>query len=81
MEPELQKYYEELLDLFLHPGWKQFQQDFNESFEMLESNARATCKTNDQWQYRRGELDQLAKIIKFEDFIREGYESVKDAAI
>ena len=78
MDKDTEQYYEQLLDLFLHPGWKQFQQDFEESFDLLEKTARKDCPTNDQWQYRRGQLEQLDRVITFEQLIRAAYDDLTE---
>ena len=36
MDIELQKYYENLLELFNTEGWKQFQEDISDNMEILQ---------------------------------------------
>ncbi len=66
----MEKYYEDLLDLFQTDGWKAFIQDYKESMDVLVQNSSADCDTNDKWQFRRGELSQLHNVVNFEDYIR-----------
>jgi hypothetical protein len=77
MDKELQDYYESLLEMFITNGWKTFASDQESAFEHLMFNANRDCPDNDSWQYRRGCLDTLQKIINFEDMIRNSYNSLE----
>ncbi len=66
----MEKYYEDLLDLFQTDGWKAFIQDYQESMAALIENSSTDCDTNDKWQFRRGELSQLHNVVNFERYIR-----------
>ena len=77
MDKELQDYYESLLDMFITDGWKAFASDQEGAFEHMMFNAHRDCPDNDSWQYRRGCLDTLHKIINFEDMIRNSYNSLE----
>ena len=76
MDAELQKYYEDLLTMFQTDGWKHLISDYTESLQSLQENSDYDCKTNDEWQFRRGEMQQLRNLIGFESFIRMSYEGM-----
>jgi hypothetical protein len=77
MDRDLQVYYETLMSLFASDGWKLFVGDQEEAFEHLVFSACRECPENNAWQYRRGYLDALHKIINFEDIIRNNYDMLE----
>jgi len=77
MKKEDSDYYDELFDLFAHPGWKSFIQAQQDAFDYLETRARIDCTDNDSWQFRRGELDKLFRTINYEELIRNDYENLE----
>lgn len=79
-EQQIEKYYDDMLDMFATDGWREFIKDAQESFSHLEHNARSDCDTNDKWQYRRGELSKLEYVINFESFIRKAYDMRQEDA-
>ena len=82
MDRELQDYYESLLTLFGAEGWPTFIRDQEDAFEHLVFTASRDCPDNDAWQYRRGYMDALSKIINFEDSIKNNYDALEnDGAI
>ena len=68
-----QERYEQLEDMFTHPGWEIFVGDVAELEEALVQNAPDSAATNDQWQYARGMIRQLRSIIGYEDYIKLAY--------
>ena len=77
MDRDLQDYYESLLDMFTTAGWKTFTRDQEEAFEHMVFTASRDCPDNDTWQYRRGYMDALSKIINFEAAIRNNYDALE----
>ena len=65
-QQELEAY----LDLFLHPGWKQFIDAYTEILKNSKDQAHTTCLTGDQWQFQRGAVTQLEELVGFEQYIR-----------
>ena len=72
MDNELQKYYETLLDLFAHSGWKLFVEDIQENADLL--NDILTIKDEQGFWYRRGQLEAVSRILSYESTIKDSYE-------
>ena len=72
MDKELQKYYESLLDLFTHEGWKQFIEDIGDNSSLL--NDITTIKDEKDFWYRRGQLEATQRILAYETAIKNSYE-------
>jgi hypothetical protein len=69
---ELTKYFETYMDLFLTDGWKQFKEEFEESFKHL--NTLDTLHDEKQFMYRKGQLEVLNRLVRFEDTIKGAFE-------
>lgn len=74
MEPELQKYYEDLFDLFLHPGWKHLIEDFTADQERIE-NIRNVTDSNGLY-FNQGKLLILDRFIQFEENAKKAYDEL-----
>ena len=72
MDQELQKYYETLLDLFAHEGWKLFVEDIQENADLLKDIM--TVKDEQGFWYRRGQLEAVSRILSYESTIKDSYE-------
>ena len=66
---DLDHYYDSLRSMFSSEGWKYFIEDYKESYDSLKNISHMDCPTNDLWQVRRGQIQQLENIINFEEFI------------
>jgi len=78
MDKDLQDYYENLLDLFTTPGWKQYIEDISDNMEMLQDIT--TIQDEKQFWHRRGQLEAVSRIIQYESSIKNSYEDFeKDA--
>jgi hypothetical protein len=78
MDKDLQNYYENLLDLFTTPGWKQYIEDISDNMEMLQDIT--TIQDEKQFWHRRGQLEAVSRIIQYESSIKNSYEDFeKDA--
>ena len=75
MSPEEEKYYENYLDLFVHPGWKQF---VTEAQELLDSFSIDEIKDTDQLFLVKGQRLSLLNIVRFETGIRNALEMESD---
>lgn len=67
--------YEVYVDLFESDGWKKFQESITGAEEQLTVGAFSNCVTNDQWQFVRGQLQQLKNIAAYEQYIKISYEN------
>ena len=72
MDKELQRYYENLLDLFTRDGWKQFIEDISDNKEILEDIT--TIPDEKQFWFRRGQLEAIHRILSYESTIKDRYE-------
>ena len=72
MDKELQKYYETLLDLFAHEGWKLFVEDIQDNADFL--NNILTIKDEQDFWYRRGQLEAALRILAYESTIKDSYD-------
>ena len=73
-DPELERYYESLIDIFQLEGWKFLLEDFTESEESLRD--LVTCRTEKELHYRQGQLDIIGKLLSFENGIKNSYEDI-----
>ena len=72
MDKELQRYYENLLDLFTRDGWKQFIEDIQDNAEILRDIN--TIHDDKQFWFRRGQLEAVERILSYESTIKNSYE-------
>ncbi len=75
MEEQIQKEYESLLETFNTDGWKLYSEELVGMFEQLRDTAHTECKTNDEWQFRRGQLEVLGRLMTYEEFQKAGYDA------
>ena len=71
-DPELERYYESLIDIFQLEGWKFLLEDMTQSEESLRD--LVTCRTEKELHYRQGQLDIIGKLLSFENGIKNSYE-------
>ena len=71
-DPELERYYESLIDIFQLEGWKFLLEDFTQTEESLRD--LVTCRTEKELHYRQGQLDIIGKLLSFENGIKNSYE-------
>ena len=67
MEQQDQQAMETLLDLFNHEGWKIFIDDQETLSKGLKEGAYLECNTNEEWQFRRGALTLLDRVLAYEN--------------
>jgi len=77
MDDDTRKYYESLIDTFATQGWKEFNRDIGESLAGLIDNSYNECHKSKDWHKRRGEIEQLSRIVNYENFIRQAFESLE----
>ena len=78
MDKELQKYYETLLDLFAHEGWKLFVEDIQDNADFL--NNILTIKDEQDFWYRRGQLEATGRLLSYESTIKDSYDDFLEEA-
>jgi predicted ATP-binding protein involved in virulence len=71
LAPEDEKYYENYLDLFLHPGWKQF---VSEAQDLLDSYVIEEIKDDLDLSFVKGQRSSLLNITRFETGIKNAFD-------
>ena len=71
-DKEVQKYYEAMLSLCQHPGWKYLQEDV-EKIEAAASNLRTVTDTQNK-DFRLGQLDMIDWIKNRRQVLQAAYE-------
>jgi len=71
-DPELQKYFESLLDTFVSEGWKFLLEDFTGAEESIRD--LILCKDDKDLYYKKGQLDVIGRLLAFETSIKNSYE-------
>ena len=77
MSPEEEKYYEHYLDLFLHPGWKQF---VEEAQETLDTHIIEDVKSEKELFLLQGQRIALLNIVRFETGIKNAFDMESENA-
>lgn len=77
MSPEEDKYYENYLDLFLHPGWEQFVEETQETLDMQTIEDIKSEKDLFQLQGKRA---ALLNIVRFETGIKNTFDAESENA-
>ena len=71
MSPDEDKYYENYLDLFLHPGWQQF---VKEAQETLDTHHIEDIKGEKELFHLQGQRTALLNIVRFETGIKNAFD-------
>tara|TARA_R110002153_G_scaffold131178_2_gene280160 strand:+ start:1066 stop:1299 length:234 start_codon:yes stop_codon:yes gene_type:complete len=77
LSPEEDKYYENYLDLFLHPGWEQFVEETQETLDMQTIEDIKSEKDLFQLQGKRA---ALLNIVRFETGIKNTFDAESENA-
>jgi len=79
MEQEVtEKEYEDILSTLASPGWKLMVEESAKLAQALRNHAPEYATTNDVWQYTRGQIQQLDRMVNYETFIRAAMEQQED---
>jgi len=70
-----QKTFEDLIDMFTSDGWALFIKGTEELEQAIVKAAPDGAITNDQWQFARGQVQQLRSVLGYENYVRLGYEA------
>ena len=69
------KYFDNYLDLFQHPGWKQLMQETQEVFDTLSYDS---CRDHKDFLSVQAARQQLQKLLKFEDLIKLSLQQLEE---
>ena len=76
MSPELQKYYEDRFDLFVHPGWKDLMEDIDNMLDAM--NNISTIPDEKSLQFRKGEVSILTWLKTLKKVSEDAYEDLNE---
>jgi TRAP-type C4-dicarboxylate transport system substrate-binding protein len=76
MQPEVQQQFDDLFEVFTQDGWQTFQKDVQGILNQLEEGAVNDCTTNDQWQFRRGQITTLQYIVNYSDGVHNNHDNI-----
>tara|TARA_R110000744_G_scaffold25066_5_gene62311 strand:+ start:745 stop:1008 length:264 start_codon:yes stop_codon:yes gene_type:complete len=71
--PELQKYYEDYMDLFALDGWKAFEEDLKDAMDAIQILALEDAK---QLHIAQGKLDTLTRLSNWKLAISNTYDDL-----
>lgn len=75
MSPEEEKYYENYLDLFLHKGWTQFEEELA---EILNDYRIEDIRDEKNLAYVKGERNAFFRMQRFANGIKFAYERMQE---
>lgn len=78
IDPELQAYFDDYLDLFIHPGWQRFISDLQASLDQDQKTMMTRCKTPDDMLVERGAQLKTQRMLSFETLIRNQYDQLPE---
>jgi hypothetical protein len=76
MSPELQKYYEDRFDLFVHPGWADLMEDIDNMLTSM--NNVSTIVDEKGLQFRKGEISILTWLKTLKKVSEDAYEDLNE---
>lgn len=76
IDPATQQYFDTYFDLFTQPGWQKFMEELKTSLANDQSTAVARCNTDQLWFEERGMQMKTARILNFENMLRQSYEEL-----
>ena len=77
IDPEVQKYFEEYIEMFGTPGWKRFITDLEGSLKTDQKTAAKRCDTTEKWFEERGAQAKTERMVQFETMIRNNYDQLQ----
>ncbi len=77
MTPELQKYYEDRLDMMGSPAWKELMVDVQ---TMYDASNRLDGVTPENFQFKQGELNIMRWILSLKTVSEQAYEDLSNSA-
>jgi hypothetical protein len=76
MSPELQRYYEDRFDLFVHPGWIDLMEDIDNMLSAM--NNISTIHDEKSLQFRKGEVSILTWLKTLKKVSEDAYEDLNE---
>ena len=76
IDKDLDKYYSDRFTLFMQQGWKDFIEDMETLKEPL-LNIKS-LKTQDELQFRKGQLDILDWVLSLQDMSNKAYKELSE---
>ncbi len=76
MSPELQRYYEDRFDLFVHPGWIDLMEDIDNMLSAM--NNISTINDEKSLQFRKGEVSILTWLKTLKKVSEDAYEDLNE---
>jgi len=76
MTPELQRYYEDRFDLFVHPGWIDLMEDIDNMLSSM--NNISTPHDEKSLQSRKGEVSILTWLKTLKKVSEDAYEDLNE---
>jgi len=73
----LEKYYEDYFDLFLHPGWKQYIEDAKDAYDAIDLES---SKDWDSYLIQRTTKQNLKAVLRMEELMKDAYDRMKEEA-
>lgn len=68
LDVETEQYYENFLDLFSHPGWKQYISECEEYLQEVDSIT--ACNSADEFWFNKGRVFEYLNTVQFEETCR-----------
>lgn len=76
MTPELQRYYENRLDMMTSPAWNDLMQDVETM--MSATNDISSVQDEKTLHFRRGEISIMRWLLALKDVSEQAYEQLKE---
>ena len=76
MVQETQQYYDAYFSLFITDGWKQLVEEFTTN--AIQINSVEATKDVDDMNFRKGQLNILAHLLKLETRVNTNYEEASE---
>lgn len=78
IDPELEKYYNNYLELFMTDGWKQFKEDTK---NVMKSINLLNLEDAKQLHLAQGQMEILNWILDWENSVKNSYETLQSETI
>lgn len=75
MDKETRYYYESILDMFTHPGWKHFEDDMERNLSSL--NKVDNIMEADAFWVRKGQVQTLINILGYQEAAKAVFEELE----
>lgn len=76
MDKDTAQYFDNYWELFASAGWKQFQEDMEDSKALMSD--LMTVKDANDFYYRKGQLEVLNRIVNFQTALEAAHKEMTD---